>query len=199
MDNNKLRIDYEATTDKPTIVNLSNHSYFNLARHDAGKDALYAHKMMINADAFTPVDENLITTGEIQPVKGTPMDFTSPKEIGLDIDDSYQQLQFGGGYDHNWVLNKEKERELSLAVRVAEPTSGRVMEIYTTEPGLQFYSGNFMDGIPGKDGANHPWRSAIVLETQHYPDSPNHPNFPSVVLRPGQKYQSTTIYKFSLK
>ena len=156
--------------------------------------------MMINGDAFTPIaDEGAIPTGEIRPVKGTPMDFTLLTPIGLHIEDDDEQLKFGAGYDHNWVLNKQQEGELSLAARTVEPTSCRVLETYTTEPGVQFYSGNYLDGFTGKEGKVYPRRCGFCLETQHYPDSPNHPEFPSTVLRPGEKYQSTTIYKFLIK
>ena len=196
-DDNELRIDYEAATDKPTVVNLTNHSYFNLAGHSGGTEAMVAHEMMINADAFTPVsDANAIPTGEIRLVKGTPMDFTKATVIGERIDDEYEQIQFGAGYDHSWVLNKAADGELSLAARTSDPASGRVMETWTTEPGVQFYSANFLDGFTGKGGITYPRRCAFCLETQHYPDSPNHPEFPSTLLRPGEKYQSTTVYKF---
>jgi aldose 1-epimerase len=197
-DDNALKIEYKATTDKPTVCNLTNHTYFNLAGH--GTESQYEHQMMINANAFTPIgDEGAIPTGEIRPVKGTPMDFISPTPIGLHIDDDDEQLKFGFGYDHNWVLNKEQEGELSLAARTAEPNSGRVLETWTTEPGVQFYSGNHLDGVTGKEGKTYPKRCAFCLETQHYPDSPNHPEFPSTVLRPGEKYQSTTVFKFLTK
>lgn len=192
-----LRIDYAATTDKPTLCNLTNHSYFNLAGHAAGTDALLAHQMMINGDGFTPIaDGGAIPTGELRPVAGSPMDFKTPTPIGDRIDAEDEQIQFGAGYDHNWVLNKDNEDELSLAARTIDPKSGRVMETWTTEPGVQFYSANYLDGFTGKSGAVYPRRSAFCLETQHYPDSPNQPNFPTTVLRPGEKYQSTTIYKF---
>ena len=194
-DKNELKIEYTATTDKATIINLTNHSYFNLAGQ--GNGTVLDQEMMINADKFTPGDKSLIPTGEIQSVKGTPMGFTTPTAIGKRIDDSFPQLVYGSGYDHNWVLNK-KSNELSLAARVSDPTSGRVMEVWTTEPGVQFYTANHLNTV-GKGGKKYPPRSALCLETQHYPDSPNQPSFPSVVLKPGQTYQSITTYRFSAK
>lgn len=195
-DEQELKIDYTATTDKATPVNLTHHSYFNLT--ECKRDIL-DHLMMLNADKFTPVDEGLIPTGELRPVKGTVMDFTTPTAIGARIDSDYEQIKFGGGYDHNWVLNK-KGNEMSLAARVYEMTTGRVMEIYTTEPGIQFYSGNFLDGtITGKNGIVYKHRYGFCLETQHFPDSPNKPEFPSTILRPGQIYRHTTVHKFSTK
>lgn len=193
-ENNELKIDYAATTDKDTIVNLTNHSYFNLG----GGDSVLNHEVMINAGRFTPVDAGLIPTGELRSVKGTPMDFTRPTAIGARIDQRDEQLVLGKGYDHNWVLNGKGA--LALAARVFEKATGRVMEVYTTEPGVQFYTGNFLDGsIKGKGGKVYPQRYGFCLETQHFPDSPNKRNFPSTVLKPGQKYATTTIYKFSAK
>jgi aldose 1-epimerase len=196
----RLIVDYQATTDKATPINLSQHSYWNLAGN-ASRDIL-GHVLTINADATTPVDSTLIPTGEIAPVDGTPFDFRTPTAIGARIEQRQNtQIRYGNGYDHNWVLNRggAASDALVLAARVVEPTSGRTMEISTTEPGLQFYSGNFLDGtITGKGGAVYKFRYGLALETQHFPDSPNHPNFPSTILRPGQEYRSRTVFKFGV-
>ena len=194
-DDNALKLEYTATTDKDTVINLTQHSYFNLA----GKGDILKHEVMIPADKFTPVDSTLIPTGELKPVEGTPFDFRTPTAIGARIGQDDEQLKFGGGYDHNWVVNKPMG-QLGLMGRVYEPTTGRVLEVFSTEPGLQFYTGNFLDGkLTGKGGWVYQFRNGFCMEAQHYPDSPNQPNFPSVVLKPGEVYRNTIIFKFSVQ
>ncbi len=197
-DDNAIDIQYEAETDKETVVNLTNHSYFNLSG-DANNTIL-DEILTINADQFTPVDESFMTTGEILPVEGTPMDFRNPTLIGERIDNyEFEQLKFGDGYDHNWVLNTAGDIS-KVAATVYSPQTGILLEVYTTEPGLQVYSGNFLDGsFIGKNGAVYNKRNAICLETQKYPDSPNKTDWPSPFLKPGEKYTSRCIYKFSVK
>lgn len=195
---NEFKITYEATTDKATIINLSHHGLFNLKGE--GNGTITDHILTINASATTPVNEVLIPTGEIVSVEGTPFDFRTATTIGERIDLDNEQLKNGAGYDHNWVINKEKPGEIEFNASLYEPTSGRFMEVYSDQPGLQFYSGNFFDGKTiGKYGRAQSYREALALETQHYPDSPNQPNFPSTRLNPGEKYTQTCIYKFSVK
>jgi len=193
----ELIFNYHATTDKATPVNLTNHTYFNLAGE--GKRDILGHEIMLNANHFTPVDKTLIPTGQIASVSGTALDFTTSTVIGARIEQKDEQMIFGGGYDHNFVINRQGEG-LALAARVYEPTTGRMTEVHTTEPGVQFYTGNFLDGsIIGKAGHVYKKRSGFCLETQHFPDSPNKPGFPSTILRPGKVYESRTVYKFSVR
>jgi aldose 1-epimerase len=187
---NALQIDYQATTDKSTVLNLTNHSYFNLAGHAHGN--ILDHRVTINAEKFTPVNANLIPTGDLRGVDGTPFDFRQPTAIGQGIDSKDEQLQFAKGYDHNFVVSRS-------AARISDPQSGRVMEVWTTQPGMQFYTGNHLEGeIKGKNGAVYRFRSGFCCETQHYPDSPNQPDFPSSELKPGEHYSETTIFRFSV-
>src|SRR5579863_1824289 len=196
-DKNDFNFNDTATTDKDTVLNLTNHAYFNLAGQ--GNGDILQQQIMIQADRFTPIDAVSIPTGELRSVKGTPFDFTKATAIGARIAQDDQQLKMGNGYDHNWVLNNEKAGSLFLAAQAYDPHSGRVLEVLTTEPGIQLYTGNFLDGIQGKDGKVYNRRNAFCLETQHFPDSPNHPNFPTTELKPGQHFESTTVYKFSTK
>ena len=194
--NNELIVDYLAKTDKPTHVNLTQHSYFNLA----GSGDILGHELTIDADRYTPVDATLIPTGELAPVEGTPFDFRKSTAIGARINDAHPQIKNGSGYDHNWVLSRSAEPELQRAARVVEPKSGRTMDVATTEPGMQFYAGNFLDGkLIGKGGQSYGQRAGFCLETQHYPDSPNQKNFPTTLLMPGAEYKSRTVFAFGVQ
>jgi aldose 1-epimerase len=194
---NEWRIEYSATADRPTPVNLTQHSYFNLKGE--GEGDILGHELELRASCFTPVTAGLIPTGELRAVAGTPFDFTAPHAIGERVDAPDEQIRFGGGYDHNWVLDK-KPGDLAAAASVYEPTTGRVLEVLTTEPGIQFYCGNFLDGtLSGKSGRPYLYRGGFCLETQHFPDSPNQPSFPSTILRPGETLRSTTVYRFGVR
>lgn len=197
-DDNELVIEYMATTNKKTIVNLTSHGFFSLAGIANPTPTIENLECEINADFYIPIDETSIPTGEIRCVEGTPFDFRKPKTVGQDIDADNEQIKNGAGYDHCFVLNKKEEGELSFAARIKEPVSGRVMEVYTTEPGVQVYTDNWADGYKGQNGATFPRRSAICFEAQHFPDSPNRPYFPSVVLRPGEQYTQKTVYRFAV-
>ncbi len=197
-DSSSLRIDYRATTDRPTVINLTNHTIWNLAGEGTG--TIDDHVLTINAHRYTPVDAELVPTGEIAAVAGTPLDFTVPMTIGLRADDDFDQLSFARGYDHNFVLDRVDAASPELAARLEEPGSGRVVEVHTTEPGLQLYSGNFLDGsLTGPGGRPYGFRGGVALETQHFPDSPNRESFPSTVLRPGDVFASTTLYRFGIQ
>lgn len=192
---NQIKIDYQATTDATTVLNLTNHAYFNLK--GAGEGTITSHELVLNADYFTPTDEGAIPTGAIRSVVNTPMDFRTPQKIGERINEDYIELKQGIGYDHNWVLNK-KNNELSWVATVTEASTGIELKVFTTEPGVQFYSGNYLNISNGKNSKSYPSRSGFCLETQHFPDSPNHDNFPSTVLNPGEIYTQTTIYQFEV-
>ncbi len=195
---NELKIEYSATTDKDTVLNLTNHSYFNLAGQGSGD--ILGHMLTIHSGKFTPVDAGLIPTGELRAVQGTPFDFTKSTGIGERIGQNEEQLKVANGYDHNWVVNHAKPGDISLAAQVYEPKGGRVLEVWTDQPGIQFYTGNFLDGtIHGKGGIPYGQRTGFCLETQHYPDSPNHAEFPTTLLKPGSRFHSTTIFKFSAR
>lgn len=194
-EDNELKIHYHATSDKETIINMTNHSYFNLAGHGAGE--IYDHILTLNAASYTPIVEGAIPTGEIAPVAGTPMDFTRPKRIGDEIDADFEQLKFTGGYDHNWVLSGEAGTLRHIAT-LEEPVSGRIMKTYTDLPGVQFYAGNFMETDTGKGGASYNRRYGMCLETQYYPNTANEPSFPSAVFGPVREYDTTTVYRFEV-
>jgi aldose 1-epimerase len=197
--NNELVLSWKAVADKRTVANFTGHTFFNLAGQ--GNGDILNHVVTINADRFTPINENLVPTGEIKPVAGTPFDFTKPTPVGARIGQDDQQLKYGNGYDHNYVLNQRRPGELTLAARIVDPSSGRVLEVSTTEPGMQFYSGNFLEGKQprdvGKGGKTYNFRTAFCVEPDHFPDSVNHPNFPSTIVHPGKPYTGRIVYKFS--
>ena len=197
-DENELVIEYLATTNKKTIVNLTHHAFFSLAGTADPTPTIEDQICEINADFYLPTDATAIPTGEILKVEGTPFDFRKPKSFGQDINADHEQIKFGKGYDHNYVLNKKEEGELSFAAKVTDPKSGRTMEVYTTEPGMQLYTANYATGYKGANGCTFPYRSAVCFEAQHFPDTPNRPYFPSVVLNPGQRYKQKTIYRFGV-
>jgi aldose 1-epimerase len=197
-DANALIVEYLATSDAPTPINLTQHSYFNL--HGEGNGSILGHELQLVASRFTPIDEDLVPTGELRVVAGTPFDFRTPHLIGARIGDAYEQLEVAGGYDHNFVIDRDDDTELALAARLTDPESGRGLDVYTTQPGIQFYSGNFLNGQPvTKHGGRYPFRSGLALETQHFPDSPNHPTFPSTILRPGAEFRSRSEYHFVVR
>lgn len=198
-DDDEFVIDYRGTTNKKTIVNMTHHAFFSITGIAAPTPAQLDCELQINADFYLPIDETSIPTGEILKVEGTPFDFRTPKVVGKDIDAEDEQIKNGAGFDHNYILNKKEPGELSYAVKLKDPKSGRVLEAWTTEPGMQFYSGNFLANIPGQHGATFPKRSALCFEAQHFPDSPNRPYFPSVILKPGEIYTQKTVYKFSVE
>jgi len=196
-DKDQLIIDYSAITDEVTVINLTQHAYFNLNGHGAG--SVLDQEIMINADQYTPIDNESIPTGELASVEGTPLDFRTSKPIGVDINSSHEQIRFGSGFDHNFIISHPVEGELTLAASVLSPSTGRTLNVYTDQPGMQFYTGNFLNGtLIGKEGAVYARRNAFCLETQHYPDSPNKPNFPSTILRPGEQYATRTVFEFGV-
>lgn len=198
-DDNELVLEYLATTNKKTVVNLTHHAFFSLAGTADPTPTIEDQLCEINADFYLPTDETAIPTGEILKVAGTPFDFRTPKAFGKDIDADHEQIKFGKGFDHNYVLNKVEEGELSFAAKIKDPKSGRTLECYTTEPGMQLYTANYASGYKGANGATFPRRSAVCLEAQHFPDTPNRPYFPSVVLNPGERYKQKTVYKFGVE